>query len=226
MGVLIKNGKSYTGGNGIGLVQSGHLTFTLTGQNLEQQIPITFPIPFKEVPNITLSLSDPSRGQYYNPQTGLGVMSPSITGFNLLIKSSSSAVAGDITIYWIASSRIAGDIDADYHRYSTEEHIVGEWIDGSTLYEKTWEVSHTFIYGDNDIELQSNVDFVSSDIKTYDTTIVLSNGYATKKVSVLPDDTLYVNSSNKLIMYFSCNNASSVGTRTVRVTAQYTKSTS
>lgn len=24
-----------------------------------------------------------------------------------------------------------------YHKYSTEEHIVGEWIDGSTLYEKT-----------------------------------------------------------------------------------------
>jgi hypothetical protein len=25
-----------------------------------------------------------------------------------------------------------------YHKYSTEEHIVGEWIDGKTLYEKTF----------------------------------------------------------------------------------------
>ena len=137
MGAIFKNKVNYTGGNGIGLVQSGHFTFTLTGSQLEQSVPVTFPVPFKEVPNITVSLSDPSRGQQYDPQTGLGVMSPSTTGFNLMIKSSNFAVAGNITIYWIASTRIAGDIDADYHRYSTEEHIVGEWIDGKTLYEKT-----------------------------------------------------------------------------------------
>ena len=25
----------------------------------------------------------------------------------------------------------------EYHKYSTDEHIVGEWIDGKPLYEKT-----------------------------------------------------------------------------------------
>ena len=108
------------------------------------------------------------------------------------------------------------------HHYSTNEQVVGTW-NGETLYERIFEVSHTFTQGDNDIELQSNVDFVSSDIKTYDATTVLSNGSASKRVSALANDTLYVNASNKLIMYFSCTNAS-VGTRTVRVVAQYTKS--
>lgn len=28
-----------------------------------------------------------------------------------------------------------------YHNYSTDEQVVGTWIDGSTLYEKTWSVT-------------------------------------------------------------------------------------
>lgn len=28
-------------------------------------------------------------------------------------------------------------VQSRYHKYSTEEHIVGEWIDGSKIYEKT-----------------------------------------------------------------------------------------
>lgn len=139
----------------------------------------------------------------------------------------SGYTASYITLRYTKTSDVAGSgtwtpQGVPTHHYSTDEQVVGTW-NGETLYERMFEVSHTFTQGDNDIELQSNVDFVSSDIKTYDATTVLSNGSASKRVSALANDTLYVNSSNKLIMYFSCTNAS-VGTRTVRVVAQYTKS--
>lgn len=110
------------------------------------------------------------------------------------------------------------------HKYSTEEHIIGTWIDGSTLYEKTVEVSHTFAYGDNDIELFSGVSFVSSDIKEYDVAFVNSSGYTSKLIKSLTDDTCYVNSNNKLVLYYSCNASGGIGARTVRVTIKYTKS--
>ena len=139
----------------------------------------------------------------------------------------SGYTASYITLRYTKTTDVAGSGSwtpqgVPTHHYSTDEHIVGTW-NGETLYERMFEVSHTFTQGDNDIELQSNVDFVSSDIKTYDASTVLSNGSASKRVSALANDTLYVNGSNKLIMYFSCTNAS-VGTRTVRVVAQYTKS--
>lgn len=110
------------------------------------------------------------------------------------------------------------------HHYSTDEQIVGTWIDGSTLYERTVEVSYTFVYGDNDIELFSGVSFVSSDIKEYDVVFINNSGYASKLIKSLTDDTCYVNSSNKLILHYSCNASGGIGARTVRVTVRYTKS--
>lgn len=129
-----------SGGGGFGLVQSGHTVYTLTGQNLEVTIPITFDTPFPEVPNVALSLSDSSRGQFYNPQTGLGVMAVTKTGFNILLKSSSSAVAGNITIYWIATTKFSGNGIFHPTIYSTEEREIGVWTNGKPLYQKTFEI--------------------------------------------------------------------------------------
>ena len=126
------------GGGGFGLVQSGHTVYTLTGQNLETRVPITFDTPFPEVPNVALSLSDPSRGQYYDPQTGLGVMNLTKNGFEIMIKSSNQAVAGDITIYWIATTKFSGNGIFHPTIYSFEERVIGVWTDGKPLYEKTF----------------------------------------------------------------------------------------
>lgn len=52
----------------------------------------------------------------------------------------------------------------EYHKYSTEEQIVGEWIDGKPLYEKTLEVNGTFNLSNNtwtDIISIPNVDIIS-----------------------------------------------------------------
>lgn len=124
-------------GGGFGLVQSGHTVYTLTGQNLEVRIPITFDTPFPEVPNVVLSLSDPSRGQYYDPQTGLGAMNVTENGFDILIKSSQQAVAGDINIYWVATTKFSGNGIFHPTIYSLEEREIGVWTDGKPLYEKT-----------------------------------------------------------------------------------------
>ena len=128
------------GGGGFGLVQSGHTVYTLTGQNLETRVPITFDTPFPEVPNVALSLSDPSRGQYYDPQTGLGVMNLTKNGFEIMIKSSNQAVAGDITIYWIATTKFSGNGIFHPTIYSFEERVIGVWTDGKPLYSKIVEI--------------------------------------------------------------------------------------
>ena len=138
------------GGGGFGLVQSGHTVYTLTGQNLEDRVSITFDTPFPEVPNVAVSLSDPSRGQSYNPQTGLGVMNATKNGFEILIKSSNSAVAGDIIIYWIATTKFSGNGIFQPVIYSLEEREIGVWADGKPLYERTFDLG-----SDTDISYNS-----------------------------------------------------------------------
>ena len=46
---------------------------------------------------------------------------------------------------FLNSKQYAGG--GDYHEYSTAEHIVGTWIDGSTLYEKTYVFGKSDLYG-------------------------------------------------------------------------------
>ena len=218
MGAIFKNKVGYTGGNGIGLVQSGHFTFTLTGQNLEQRIPVTFSIPFKEVPNVTVAISDTSRGNYYNPQTGVGVIESTTTGCIILLKSSNGAVAGDITIYWIASTRIAGDIDADYHIYSTDERIVGGWIDGSPIYEKTFDLG-----SDTDISYNSWTETTISWQTLGVSRLVGASGF-TSSGGTFAGTLLASKKSNGKVEIQTPRNNYNSGVR--YLTLQYTKSTS
>ena len=45
------------------------------------------------------------------------------------------------------------------HIYSTQEHVVGKWIDGSDIYEQTYEVpiATSLDYGINDIIYKPNI---------------------------------------------------------------------
>lgn len=45
----------------------------------------------------------------------------------------------------------------EYHKYSTEEKIVGEWINGSTLYEKTYSYSISSETSQEIATLDSNI---------------------------------------------------------------------
>lgn len=105
------------------------------------------------------------------------------------------------------------------HNYSTEEKVVGKWIDGKPIYEKTF----------SSITITNNTDnFVSDDFgnKTIrhlqidfngiSNTLSSSNGYT---------DTLFVNDNNQLIYYFSRSGSWWDGLNTANITVQYTKTT-
>ena len=42
--------------------------------------------------------------------------------------------------YAVYGIQTSDDVKSDYHIYSTDERVVGEWINGSTLYEKKWDL--------------------------------------------------------------------------------------
>ena len=60
----------------------------------------------------------------------------------------------DITLQYIKSTDQPGSgkylPDGQYsHHYSTSEHIVGTWIDGSTIYERTWDLGSEILIQNN-----------------------------------------------------------------------------
>jgi len=97
-----------------------------------------------------------------------------------------------------------------YHKYSTEEHIVGEWIDGKTLYEKTIELNITTstnqganIYT-GEISISTFFDFSTIDNVFFDiehSFYVLGNvrgfvyGWVVKEASTVLIGTLYARSN-------------------------------
>jgi len=52
---------------------------------------------------------------------------------------------------WFVPLKETGSSPSSGHNYSTEEQVIGTWIDGSTLYEKTVAVSNMMIGYDNTI---------------------------------------------------------------------------
>lgn len=115
---------------------------TLTGEwlsNMEDYSPNT-------TPTIGADVTDLSGDTYTDiPISSLDRVK-TISGVNNIFANS-----GDNSLVYFTSNadELASLVKAsetqstgDYHEYSTEEHIVGKWIDGSTLYEQT--IDHTF----------------------------------------------------------------------------------
>ena len=50
------------------------------------------------------------------------------------------------------------------HHYSTSEHIVGTWIDGSTVYEKSWDCGSNILIGANTWVTSLNIDSTNINI--------------------------------------------------------------
>ncbi len=62
---------------------------------------------------------------------------------------------------------------AKYHKYSTDEQIVGEWIDGKPLYERTFSLTNvSFPATEN-----SSVQYVIANENAYDIDVKRSAGY-------------------------------------------------
>lgn len=105
------------------------------------------------------------------------------------------------------------------HEYSTEEKVVGKWVDGKPIYEKTF----------SSITITNNADnFVSDDFgdKTLRHFQIDFNGISNNLTSSNNySDGLFINTSNQLMYYISRTGSWWNGLNTADITVQYTKTT-
>ena len=130
---------------------------------------------------------------------------------------SKSGGGADLTVYGIQSS---DEVKSDYHIYSTDEHVVGEWIDGSIIYERTFELQQrTAITNDYTTILINDVSVYGID-KLIDFRGYDSNSSNTSEIKMV----LYpifplIDSSGHFIVYYQQNNAFMI----TKFVIQYTK---
>lgn len=122
---------------------------------------------------------------------------------------------GNITIQYTKTTDTPGSgrylPDGQYaHHYSTSEHIVGTWIDGSTIYERTWDLGSDITVSPNSWLDTSIVRGNINRIISYD---AMSSEGANRALDVACDSTyiqvLSMRSNNDVVRY---------------LTLQYTKS--
>lgn len=134
-------------------------------------------------------------------------------------------------LYCIATKDIYLD---PRNMYSTSERVVGEWIDGSTIYQKTFVgismptvvTDETPVAGETDIESLNIKDIIDIEGIMYSTSGTISYQqcnmvYIHTKPQFIQ---LYINKSTKKIVITS--NSTQYNGRFVNVTIQYTKATS
>lgn len=107
----------------------------------------------------------------------------------------------------------------EYHKYSTEEQIVGEWIDGSTLYERTYSYSISSETSQEIATLDSNI--VVKEIKG----IIHNNGndMTIPWIDASFFYNIYYSASTHKLTAIKKNTGDWTG-QTVEVTIRYTKS--
>lgn len=124
---------------------------------------------------------------------------------------------GNYTVYGIQTS---DEIKSDYHIYSTDERVVGEWIDGSIIYERTFELQErTAIKNDYTTFLINDVSVYGID-KLIDFRGYDSNSSNTSEIKMILYPILpLIDSNGHLIVYYQQNNTFMI----TKFTIQYTK---
>jgi hypothetical protein len=119
-------------------------------------------------------------------------------------------------------------VGARYHQYSTEEQVVGTWIDGATIYEKTFTGAMPTVKDGTTSEsvlvqgeLDSSWKIVGFDAFSYHSSGQKRNLNSVYMTSTIRYTEFYVNSTNQL-KYRSNTNANNGGT--YFITVRYTKS--
>lgn len=80
----------------------------------------------------------------------------------------------------IIGNQVSGGGGSALHNYSTEEKVVGTWIDGRKIYEKTWKIDNTTATSNWDV---TNADFENIAF-VVDATIYDTDSESTRYVSV------------------------------------------
>lgn len=116
------------------------------------------------------------------------------------------------------------DLYAPMHEYSTTEHVVGKWIDGSDLYERTFTFSFTCTSNDQTTIIETLASGI--DVKIISEGYVLRDNSRFKSAIYPPNDIYYAfivsNSDNTLNIRIGNSDESPISGN---VTIQYTKST-
>ena len=116
-----------------------------------------------------------------------------------------------------------------YHKYSTEEHIVGEWIDGSTLYEKTIDCGN--LPNSTTKKVDTGILVSSHAIKRIEGAATDTNGYTITlpfvalnnlSAQILMDVDIDAGTPNYVIRLITGNSGKT--SMVASVTIQYTKS--
>lgn len=103
------------------------------------------------------------------------------------------------------------------HHYSEDEHVVGTWIDGNTLYEKTYEIDSIYILDGGYITIDA----------TFSHNVKIGNGYVINSagtVYCLPDGRGRIFKDTNGLRFQSINGGSWSGN--LFVTIRYTKTSS
>lgn len=134
-----------------------------------------------------------------------------------LSSSSFPSVTPDYAVYGIQQ----GSKTVDYHEYSTEEKVVGKWIDGKTLYEKTINIPSLAV-GENSINhLISGIsEVVNVSGKADYSGDCLSLPYSATSLSYV----LTVQANATRILFNVANGFNTNNFGNISVTIQYTKS--
>lgn len=109
------------------------------------------------------------------------------------------------------------NIENSLHEYSTEEKVVGKWIDGKDIYEKVIQVDN-FIVGNNEIPLENldtiinySGDLIFTDYPYYKRVFPYIQNNSQSKVAI----NHYTNTKFVVVSAFKCN--------TINIIIQYTK---
>jgi len=152
-------------------------------------------------------------GKFKTSSGGGGGGSSTLAGLDDVNLSSPSD--GQILIYNATSNKwVNGGIG---HNYSTTEHVIGTWIDGKPLYEKTFVANFT---GATSIELEnSGIEYAQQIASSYVSSNVLDTPfflYQNTYVFCYID----VRDNGRMLLYNNYN-----GSIQWTVTVQYTKTT-
>lgn len=120
------------------------------------------------------------------------------------------------SIYWTNAALTENN---QLHYYSTEEQVVGTWIDGKPIYERVIHVEN-FIIGDNEIPLE-NLDIIIN----YSGNLILTEFAENKRVFPYFQN----DNSNKVVIRYYNNTkfvvASTFNCNNIYIIIQYTKTT-
>lgn len=225
MGVLMKKGVNYSGN--MGLYESPNLDYDrAVALDLPDYTGYSYTMPadgvimsrsYGDVGSTVITANSIEYGLSYRSDTWSTVFMPFEKGTVMTIRKGAqynNYPSGS----WIKfiPYKIKFGSSNDYVRYSTEEHVVGKWIDGSTVYEKTFSIQ---------VNIPSGGSYTLMD----GTGITLLRGYGCvtegSNSYCLPYPSLFIekNSSNNIIL--RAPSPTSWNLSSGNITIQYTKTT-